>query len=79
MAEFCIVHDLSSPTLWDVMSAGCVPVIYSHHYRLPFDEMIDWSRYLYLLSLMQLLSSEIKIPIKFFFQKRNTPLRSSTS
>ncbi|CAG7818178.1 unnamed protein product, partial [Allacma fusca] len=43
--DFCLVtRDVAHPTLWDVMSVGCIPVIVIDFQRLPFDDIIDWRR-----------------------------------
>lgn len=80
--DFCLViRDLASPVLWEVMSAGCIPVIIADHHRLPFDEVVDWrsnSVQLYEHQLHQLSSilssitqsrrARLKAQVKFTFE-----------
>jgi glucuronyl/N-acetylglucosaminyl transferase EXT2 len=44
---FCLVvrgARLGQPSLYDVMKAGCIPVIVADTYVLPFSEVLDWQR-----------------------------------
>ena len=47
-ATFCLVTKtafLGHPLLSDVLMSGCVPVIISEEYVLPFEEKIDWKSF----------------------------------
>jgi len=35
---------LGQTTLYDVMKAGCIPVIVADGYVMPFSEVLDWKR-----------------------------------
>lgn len=44
-AKFCLVvrgGRLGQSALYDVMRAGCVPVVVADGYQMPFSEVIDW-------------------------------------
>lgn len=46
-STFCLVvrgARMGQPALYDVMSAGCIPVIVADGYILPFSEVLDWKR-----------------------------------
>ena len=46
-STFCLVirgARIGQPALFDVMSAGCIPVIVADGYILPFSEVLDWKR-----------------------------------
>lgn len=39
---------LGQAVLSDVLQAGCVPVVIADSYILPFSEVLDWKRWVFL-------------------------------